>query len=83
MKKISDEQKAMLKELQWHRGYKLLLELVESFEYDVLNRLKNIDVTNENDLSILSKNQNYLKWIQDFIWTIKSSSNKIGKKDFE
>ena len=26
-----------------------------------------------------NKNQNYLKWIQDFISTIKSSTNKIGR----
>jgi hypothetical protein len=83
MKTLTKEQKATLNELLNHRWFKLLEELVKDFEYSVLDKLRNIDLSNEKDLSILWKNQNYLKWVQDFITTIKSKTNTIGKKDFK
>ena len=82
MKLLTKEQKGMLVELQGHRWYKLLLELTKEFEYDVLNRLKNIDLSNEKEVSILMKNQNYLKGVSDFISTLNTWTNKIGRKDF-
>ena len=79
MKTLTKEQKATLNELLNHRWFQLLEELVKDFEYSVLDKLRNIDLSNEKDLSILWKNQNYLKWVQDFITTIKSKTNTIGK----
>jgi len=83
MKTLNKEQKELLKWLIEHRWYKLLLDLIDDFEDEVLKQLKNIDISNEKDLQILWKNQAYLKWLEDLLTTIKSQTNMIWKgKDF-
>lgn len=81
MRILTNDQKDDLEQLFKHRWFKVLEQLAEEFENSVLKRLKNIDLDNEKEIQILWKNQNYLRWVNDFMNTIKTKTNKIGKKD--
>lgn len=80
---LTKEQKEDLKALKNHRWFKIMLDLAKEMEIKVLSTFKNVDLTNQSTLAKLWKNQNYLKWIEDFINVINTQDNKIVKKNFE
>lgn len=82
MRTLTKEEKADLELLMNHKGFKLLENLVGEFENDVLKSLKTINLADDKQLRILNAKQNYLKWVEDFLSTMKNKTNSIGKREF-
>lgn len=78
--KITEIEKADLKLLIWHRGFKVAKKIIEDFELSVLKSLKNVNLWNTENLQELNGKQNYLKWIEDVLKILEWKSQTLGAK---
>jgi len=77
---LTKEQKAELKGLTEHRGFKVLEELVKEMEYDLLKQFKTVNLSNADVWLKLNWVQNKLAWAEYLMNTAKSSSQDIVDK---
>ena len=80
MIKLTDQEKIDLKDIFERPGFKVLEKIAEDFELWVLRRFKIIDTSKKNDLSILAKNVDYLRWMEDFLKTAKIQINCVSER---
>lgn len=80
---LTQEQKDDLKDLFTKPWFKVMEMLAKEMELDVFRMFKNIDIKNWKNLEILAKNTHYLKWIEDFIKTIKTQKNQISERKID
>ena len=74
------EEKKDVLDLKTKPWYKVLLKMADAFELSVLRNLKNLDTSNEKDVSILAKNLQFLKWMEAFMATIKTGNNEVANR---
>lgn len=80
---LTQQDKADLRLLLDHKGFRVLEAIIKEQELNVLQNFKTVDLTKAEHVSILSKNQWYLKGINDLLTTLKTQSNEIVNRDFK
>ena len=77
---LTEQNKEDLKDLLTKPWFKVMEKVAKEMELDVFRLFKNIDYKNPKNLDILAKNTYYLKWIEDFIASIKTQKNTVSER---
>lgn len=83
MKTLTSVQKEDLKLLLQHRGFQVIVDVIEDFELEVLKSLKTISVGSADQLQILNAKQNYLKGLEDMLNLLKNQTNTIWQREIK
>lgn len=69
--KLSKDQKADLKSLVEHRGFKLLEEIYQEKRASLFSRFENVNLWENVNMAELAQAQNFNKWMKSIIETAK------------
>lgn len=69
--KLSKDQKADLKSLVEHRGFKLLEEIFQDKKLNLLNQFMTADLGKEETRHSIYWTQNFVNWMESLIKTAK------------
>lgn len=80
MLKLTSEQKKDLEDLKKRPWFKVLIEIIEDLELSTFRNLKWADLSDEKQLKVLTRNMDYLKWMEDIRNTLNTSSNCVSER---
>ncbi len=80
MRKLNNSEKEDLKALFNHKGYKLMESLVADYKLDLVSWLLAKDLWNPEIVKALTKKQDELIWVNNFLFTIRNQTNWIWKR---
>lgn len=80
MRKLRDEEKAEVKKMLESRWFAIMQWLAQEYKVDVMNEMLTLPLWDEVTIAKLTWKQNYLKWIAEFIQTVKTSTSGVWKK---
>lgn len=81
MRKLSDNEKVDVKKMLESRWFQIMEELVWEYKTELLEKFTTMPLWEEKTINELTWMQNFLKGINDFIFTIKSSTSWVWKKN--
>lgn len=80
LRQLNDSEKTDVKKMFDSKGFKIMEDLVDEFETNMLRRFKTASFWDAKVIEELTQTQNYLKWVSDFINTIKWKTSWVWKR---
>lgn len=75
--KLTEEQKAELKQLKNMPGWKVLLEIEKEANDELYRRLATFDIDNEQDRATIKVRQQYSRARNDFFWDTEKHLREV------